>query len=238
VAFAAQDARVLLAARRQDSLDETAAVLRAKGTPVHSLQLDVRDAPAVSEAIDSLPVAWQAIDVLVNNAGLSRGLAPLHEGDIDDWDEMIDTNVKGLLYVSRAVIPGMVQRQSGHVINIGSIAGREVYANGAVYCASKWAVRALTQGLRVDLHDTPVRVTTIDPGLVQTNFSTVRFHGDTQRAGQVYKGTRPLQPEDVAEAVVWSACQPPHVTVAEVVLLASDQATATTIRRDTAAQSG
>jgi NAD(P)-dependent dehydrogenase (short-subunit alcohol dehydrogenase family) len=143
------------------------------------LQLDVRDAPAVSEAIDSLPVAWQAIDVLVNNAGLSRGLAPLNEGDIDDWDEMIDTNVKGLLYVSRAVIPGMVQRQSGHVINIGSIAGREVYANGAVYCASKWAVRALTQGLRVDLHDTPVRVTTealrLDPSNERALEQTARI---------------------------------------------------------------
>jgi len=185
-----------------------------------------------------LPASWQDIDILVNSAGLSRGLAPIQEGDIDDWDEMLDTNVKGLLYVSRAVLPGMIERQRGHVINIGSIAGREVYANGGVYCASKWAVRALTQSMRVDLHQTPVRVTTIDPGLVQTNFSNVRFHGDTQRAAQVYQGTRPLTPEDVAEAVVWSALQPPHVTVAEVVLLASDQATATTIRRDTAPQNG
>ena len=238
LAFARQGARLLLAARRPEPLDEVAGELRAEGCAVETVRLDVRDAAAVQTAFASLAPEWQGIDILLNNAGLSRGLAPIHEGDIEDWDEMLDTNVKGLLYVSRAVIPGMVQREKGHVINIGSIAGREVYANGGVYCASKWAVRALTQGLRVDLHETPIRVTTIDPGLVQTNFSKVRFHGDTEKASSVYKGTRPLTPEDVAEAVVWSASQPAHVTVAEVVLLASDQATATTIRRDTASQSG
>jgi NADP-dependent 3-hydroxy acid dehydrogenase YdfG len=237
-ACAHQGSRLLLVARRQEPLQEIESELKDADVPVLAVRLDVRDAQAVARAFEALPQEWRAIDVLVNNAGLSRGLAPVQAGEVDDWDEMIDTNVKGLLYVTRAVVPGMIERGAGHVINIGSIAGREVYANGAVYCASKWAVRALTQGLRVDLHDTPVRVTTIDPGLVQTNFSTVRFHGDTQRAAKVYEGTRPLRAEDVAEAVVWSALRPPHVNVAEMVLLAADQATATTVRRDTAPRDG
>jgi serine 3-dehydrogenase len=169
--------------------------------------------------------------ILVNSTGLSRGLAPIQAGDRADWDEMIDTNVKGLLYVTRAVLPGMLARERGHVINVGSIAGREVYANGSVYCASKYAVRALTQGLRLDLHGTPVRVSTVDPGLVETEFSVVRFRGDLERAAKIYADTHPLTPEDVADAVLFCATRPPHATVAELVLLASDQATATTIVR-------
>ena len=231
-AFAREGARLLIAARRLARLQELAAELEARhGTQVHCVQLDVRDAALVARVLGSLPAAWREIDILLNNAGLSRGLAPLQEGSLEDWDEMLDTNVKGLLYVTRQVVPGMLERQRGHVINIGSIAGRDVYAKGGVYCASKFAVRALTQGLRLDLHGTPVRVSTVDPGLVQTEFSVVRFRGDAERARQIYENTRPLQPEDVADAVLFCATRPPHATVAELVLLASDQATATTVYR-------
>lgn len=232
VAFARHGARLLLAARRRDRLEALARELHdAHGTDSHVLELDVRDAAGVRACIEALPAEWSRIDVLVNNAGLSRGLAPIHEGETDDWDEMIDTNVKGLLYVTRAIVPGMLRHGAGHVINLGSIAGHEVYAKGGVYCASKHAVRALTQGLRLDLHGTPVRITSIDPGLVQTEFSLVRFRGDRARAEQIYANTRPLRPDDVADAVVFAATRPAHVTVAELVLLSSDQATATTILR-------
>ncbi len=231
-AFAREGARLLLAARRIERLQALAAELEtAQGCAAHCLRLDVRDASAVDKALDGLPVAWRDIDILVNNAGLSRGLAPIQAGDRADWDEMIDTNVKGLLYVTRAVLPGMLARERGYVINVGSIAGREVYANGSVYCASKFAVRALTQGLRLDLHGTPIRVSTVDPGLVETEFSMVRFRGDAERAAKIYAGTRPLTAEDVADAVLFCATRPPHATVAELVLLASDQATATTVLR-------
>ena len=231
-AFAGAGARLLLAARRLDRLQALATELeKAHGTRTHCVQLDVRDAKQVERALATLPAPWRAIDILVNNAGLSRGLAPIQEGSLEDWDEMLDTNVKGLLYVTRAVLPGMVERQRGHVINIGSIAGREVYAKGGVYCASKYAVRALTQALRLDLHGTPIRVSTVDPGLVQTEFSVVRFRGDAARARKIYENTRPLTPDDVADAVLFCATRPPHATVAELVLLASDQATATTIYR-------
>lgn len=232
LALARAGMRLILAARRGERLKALAEQLRREqGRDSHVVVLDVRDAAAVQSAVDTLPAEWRAIDVLVNNAGLSRGLASIQEGDPADWDEMIDTNVKALLYVTRAILPGMLRRGRGHVINVGSIAGREVYANGAVYCASKHAVKAITQGLRLDLHGTPVRVTTIDPGLVQTEFSAVRFRGDRQRAAQVYANTRPLTPDDVAEAVLFAVSRPAHVTVAELVLLASDQATATMIHR-------
>ncbi len=232
VAFAREGARLLLAARRMERLEALAGELgEAHGTESHCVQLDVRDAAQVERVLGELPAAWRGIDVLINNAGLSRGLAPIHEGDRRDWDEMLDTNVKGLLYVTRGVVPGMLERGKGHVINIGSIAGRDVYANGAVYCASKYAVRALNEGLRLDLHGKPVRVSTIDPGLVETEFSQVRFHGDSDRAARIYENTRPLTPDDVADAVLYAATRPPHANVAELVLLASDQATATTIFR-------
>jgi serine 3-dehydrogenase len=195
------------------------------------LCFDVRERDTVDRVLGALPAEWRDVDILLNNAGLSRGLASIQEGSPQDWDEMIDTNVKGLLHVTRAMLPGMLERGQGHVINIGSIAGREVYAKGGVYCASKYAVRALTQGLRLDLHGTPIRVSTVDPGLVETEFSLVRFHGDAARARKVYEGTRPLTPEDVAEAVLFCATRPAHATVAELVLLASDQATATTVHR-------
>jgi 3-hydroxy acid dehydrogenase/malonic semialdehyde reductase len=183
----------------------------------------VRDRLAVNAAVEGLPPAWRDIDILVNNAGLSRGLDRLQDGDHADWDEMIDTNVKGLLWVSRAVLPGMVARDRGHVINVGSIAGHQVYQGGNVYCATKFAVQALTRGLRLDLLGTMVRCTTVDPGMVQTEFSEVRFHGDRERADKVYRNFPPLQPADVAEAIVFCATRPPHVAVQELVLMPQDQ---------------
>jgi NADP-dependent 3-hydroxy acid dehydrogenase YdfG len=184
----------------------------------------VRDYRAVQNAIDALPADWAEIDVLVNNAGLSRGLDKLYMGKVEDWDEMIDTNVKGLLYVSRAVVPGMVVRGRGHVINMGSTAGEMTYPNGAVYCASKAAEKAINDGLRQDLLGTPVRVTSVDPGMVETDFSLVRFRGDEERAAQVYKNITPLKPEDVADAIVWAASRPAHVNIARISMTTIDQA--------------
>lgn len=227
-AFAALDARLLLAARRRDRLEQLAAAIYARhGVEVRTLALDVRDQPAVEAAINGLPAAWAAIDILVNNAGLSRGLDKLHEGKLADWEEMIDTNIKGLLYVSRAVIPGMVTRRRGHIINIGSIAGHQVYPSGNVYSATKHAVAALTQGMRMDLLGTEVRVSTVDPGMVETEFSLVRFRGDEPRAAKVYQGLTPLAPEDVADAVVYCATRPAHVNINEIIIMPTAQATAT-----------
>jgi NADP-dependent 3-hydroxy acid dehydrogenase YdfG len=231
-AFAAQGARLILAARRAERLEKLAVELKTEhGPDILVLKLDVRDPAAVAAAVAGLPAEWAAIDVLVNNAGLSRGLDKLHEGKLQDWDEMIDTNIKGLLYVSRAVIPGMVARGRGHVINIGSIAGREVYPSGNVYCATKFAVNALTKGMRLDLNGTGVRVSTVDPGLTETEFSVVRFHGDAGRAGKVYQGYAPLAPEDIADAVVYCATRPMHVDVAEMLVLPTAQASTTLIHR-------
>jgi 3-hydroxy acid dehydrogenase/malonic semialdehyde reductase len=191
----------------------------------------VRDQPAVECAVSGLPSEWSAIEVLVNNAGLSRGLDKLHEGKLDDWEEMIDANIKGLLYVSRAVIPGMVKRGRGHIINIGSIAGYEVYPGGNVYCATKFAVRALSKGLRIDLNGTPLRVSEVAPGMVETEFSMVRFHGDKERAGKVYQGLTPLSPDDIADAVVYCATRPPHVNISEMIVMPTDQASPTIVYR-------
>lgn len=229
--FAEAGARLLICARRSDRVHEKIASLRDAGAEAHGFELDVRDRDAVAAAFAGLPPEWQGIDILVNNAGLSRGLEPLQEGSLDDWDEMLETNVQGLLYVSRAVLPGMVERGSGHLINIGSIAGREVYPNGAVYCASKHAVGAITKGMRLDLNGTGVKVSTVDPGLVNTEFSKVRFHGDQERADKTYDGMTPLSGADVASAVRWVAEQPAHVNVAEVLLFPSDQASATVVHR-------
>jgi 3-hydroxy acid dehydrogenase/malonic semialdehyde reductase len=228
-AFAAQGAKLLMAARRADKLQALAAELQSAAT--HILTLDVRDASAVQSAIESLPNEWAAIDILVNNAGLSRGLDSVYEGKIDDWDEMIDTNVKGLLYVTRAVVPGMVARGTGHVLNLGSTAGEMTYPGGAVYCATKAAERAINDGLRIDLLKTPLRVTTIDPGMVETEFSSIRFHGDNDRAAKVYQNLTPLQPEDIANTIVWAAMQPPHVNIARVLLTSIDQANSLLLNR-------
>ncbi len=224
-AFAAEGAKLLLAARRKEKLDAMRAKLMEAGAQdVLTLKLDVQGRAAVERAVKGLPAEWQAIDVLVNNAGLSRGLDKLYAGKIEDWEEMIDTNVKGLLYMTRAVVPGMVERGRGHVISMGSTAGEITYPNGAVYCATKAAERALNDGLREDLLGTPVRVTSIDPGMVETDFSLVRFHGDEARAAKVYQGLTPLKPEDVADAIVWTATRPAHVNIARVVMTTIDQA--------------
>lgn len=230
--FAAAGAKLILSARRKSRLQELGTELKTRyGTETFLLELDVRDATAVAQAFNKLPESWQNIDVLVNNAGLSRGLDKLHEGKLEDWDEMIDTNLKGLLYVSRVVIPGMVQRRRGTIVNIGSIAGHDVYVGGNVYCATKHAVDAITRGLRMDLVDTPVRVCTVDPGLVQTEFSEVRFRGDATRAEKVYVGYEPLAPSDVAEAVHYCASAPPHVQIAEILILPTAQASPSLVHK-------
>lgn len=231
-AFAAENARLLLAARREARLHAAEPMLREAGAAdVRTLALDVRDRAAVDAAVGALPPEWSEIEVLVNNAGLSRGLAPLHEGHPEDWEEMLDTNVKGLLWIDRAVVPGMVARGRGTVIHVGSIAGREVYPGGNVYCASKHAVRAINDGLRTDLLGTGVRVCTVDPGLVATEFSEVRFHGDRRRAAAVYRGLTPLSADDVAEVIRFAATRPAHVVLAETLLLPADQASATRVHR-------
>lgn len=235
-AFAREGARLILAARRKERLDVLKSDLHKKyKTECLTVELDVRKQLAVERAIQTLPANWRGIEVLLNNAGLSRGLDKLHEGKLDDWEEMIDTNVKGLLYVSRAVIPGMVARNKGTIINIGSIAGHEVYPGGNVYCATKFAVDALTRGLRLDLVDTPIRVCTVDPGLVETEFSMVRFRGNEQRAKTVYQNITPLTGSDVADAVLFCATRPPHVDIAELIILPTNQASTTLVHRKPAA---
>ena len=221
--FAKSGARLILSARRIARLEKLAKELN---TDTYLMELDIQNRQQVEEAIAKLPKNWQEIDILVNNAGLGRGLGKIHEGDINGWEEMINTNVKGLLYLSRTLIPGMVQRGRGHIINIGSIAGHEVYPGGNVYCATKHAVDAITKGMRLDLVDTPIRVSTVDPGLVETEFSEVRFYGDKERAKTVYQGYKPLEPVDVADTVVWIANRPAHVQIAEVIIFPTDQGSA------------
>ena len=231
-AFAKLGARLLLCARRLDLLLELEAALIAAGAAgVLLFQLDVRDRGAVEDAMAGLPADWAGIDVLVNNAGLSRGLAKVYEDDPQNWEEMIDTNIKGLLYVTRAVVPGMVERGAGHVINLGSVAGYITYANGAVYCATKAAERAISEGMKIDLMGTPVRVTSVDPGMVETDFSRVRFRGDEERAAKVYQNITPLQPEDVADAIVWAATRPAHVNIHNILMTTIDQANSVVFHR-------
>ena len=219
---------MIVAARRRDALE----ALAAKIGEAHAVELDVRDREAVERAVASLPAEWAEIDILVNNAGLGRGIDKLHEGDVDGWEEMIDTNVKGLLYVTRAVVPGMVSRGRGHVVNIGSVAGLEVYPGGNVYCATKHAVDAITKGLRMDVVDTPIRVSTVDPGLVETEFSVVRFAGDVERAKKVYQGLEALTGDDVADAVVYCVTRPLHVSISQVVIMPASQASALVVHRE------
>lgn len=233
LAFASEGMRLLLAARRPGKLAEVASrALECGAAAVHSIDMDVRHRHAVQTAIDELPPEWSEIDILVNNAGLSRGLDKLYTGRLEDWEEMIETNIKGLLYVSRAVVPGMVVRGRGHVVNIGSTAGELPYPGGSVYCASKAAVRALNDGLRQDVLGTAVRVTSIDPGTVESDFSLVRFRGDAGRAAKVYQGITPLTPEDVAEAILWAVTRPPHVNIARVTLTSIDQANSLLFHRE------
>ncbi len=230
--FAQAGAKVILSARRSERLEALAQELQKEfNTDIYILPMDVTDRPQVESQLNSLPEDWSKIDILINNAGLSRGLDKLYEGDIQDWEEMIDTNVKGLLYVTRSVVPGMVERGRGHVINIGSLAGHQTYPKGNVYCGTKVAVRAISEGLKQDLLGTPLRVTSVDPGLVETEFSKVRFRGDEDRAHGVYQGLTPLTPEDVADTVFYCATRPPHVNINEVLMMPTDQSGSTLVHR-------
>ena len=230
--FAKEGASLILAARRRDKLETVAAEIeQAYQSKVYLLEMDVSDRASVEKSLASLPESWRKVDILVNNAGLSRGLDKLQSGDIQNWEEMIDTNLKGLLYVTRSLLPGMVERNQGHIINIGSIAGHQAYVGGNVYCATKAAVRTLSAGLKMDLLGTPIRVSCVDPGTVETDFSKVRFRGDTEKAEKVYQGFNPLTPDDIAEIVVFCATRPTHVNMSEVLVLATDQSSATMINR-------
>jgi 3-hydroxy acid dehydrogenase/malonic semialdehyde reductase len=232
IAFAREGCRLLVCARRLDNLQAVEHDLHAAGAAaVHAFALDVQNRQAVESAISALPADWSQIDILVNNAGLSRGLNKLYEDDPNNWEEMIDTNVKGLLYVTRSVVPGMVARGQGHVINLGSTAGYVTYANGAVYCATKAAEKVISEGLKIDLMGTPVRVTSVDPGMVETNFSAVRFHGDEEKAAKVYQNITPLQPEDVADSIVWAASRPAHVNIHTILMTTIDQANSMVLNR-------
>ena len=222
---------LILTARRAEKLAELKAELEAEGTKVKTLTFDVRDAEAAETAVDSLEPEWRKINVLINNAGLALGLDKEYEGDPDDWNTMIDTNIKGLLTMTRLIVPGMVERNEGHVINIGSVAGDAAYAKGNVYCASKAGVKTIADGLRIGLAETTVRVTNLKPGLVETNFSNVRFHGDNQRADNVYKGITPLTGADIADVAFYAASAPKHVQIAEVLILATHQASGSVIYR-------
>lgn len=232
--LAANGARLILNARRKDKLENLANELKQRfNTSFLIRPFDVRNLAQVTAAIEQLPKDWASVDVLINNAGLARGYDRLHEGRIEDWEEMIDSNIKGLLYMIRLVVPGMVARGRGHIVNIGSIAGMQTYPRGNVYCASKAAVRVLSEGLKQDLHETPIRVTTISPGLVETEFSEVRFRGDKERAAKIYQGLTPLSADDVAEAVLFAVTRPAHVDISEITLMPTDQSSTTLINRRT-----
>lgn len=229
--FAKGGYKVIATGRNKKKLDALKELLQQSGTEVLTLVFDVRDRKAATQAVESLPADWRDIDVLVNNAGLARGLEPEYQGNFDDWDQMIDTNIKGLLTMTRLIVPGMVSRDHGHIINIGSVAGDAAYAGGNVYCATKAAVKAITDGLRIDVAHTRLRVTDIKPGLVETNFSNVRFHGDKVQAGKVYQGIEPLSGDDIADVAFYAASAPEHVQIAEVLVLATHQANGTVIHR-------
>ncbi len=229
--FAENGDRLILTARNSQKLTQIEEELKAKGVDVLTLVFDVRDREAATLAIENLPKEWSEIDVLVNNAGLALGLEPEYEGCLDDWETMIDTNIKGLLTMTRIIVPGMVERDCGHIINIGSVAGDAAYAGGNVYCATKAAVKALSDGLRIDVANTSIRVTNLKPGLVETNFSNIRFHGDTSRAANVYKGITPLTGDDIADVALFASNAPAHVQIAEVLILATHQASGSVIVR-------
>lgn len=231
-AFAKEGCKLILTARRIDKIKILAEELfKEFGTESLTLPLDIRKKEEVFTLFEKLPDDWKKIDILLNNAGLGKGLSPLHESDPDGWDEMIDTNVKGLLFVTKSVSNLMIKNGSGHIINVGSVAGREVYPNGNVYCATKFAVNALTKAMRVELYDKNIRVTTVDPGMVETEFSLIRFDGDEERAKNVYKGMTPLSPADIADTIIFCATRPAHVNISEVVIYPSDQANTTTVKR-------
>ena len=230
--FAQNGDRLILTGRNEQRLNEICKELTEKGTEVLTLAFDVRNREVAEKLMTELPEEWKKIDVLVNNAGLALGLDPEYEGNLDEWETMIDTNIKGLLTMTRLVVPGMVERNSGHIINIGSVAGDAAYAGGNVYCATKAAVKALTDGLRIDVINTAIRVTNLKPGLVETNFSNVRFRGDNERADSLYRGIKPLVGDDIADVAVYAANAPEHVQIAEVLILATHQASASMVVRD------
>jgi hypothetical protein len=230
--FAENGDKVILTGRNEHRLAEIRKELTEKGAEVLTLAFDVRDREKAKKYINNLPEEWKRIDVLVNNAGLALGLEPEFEGDLDDWETMIDTNIKGLLTMTRLVVPGMVERNSGHIINVGSVAGDAAYAGGNVYCATKAAVKALTDGLRIDVANTAIRVTNLKPGLVETNFSNIRFKGDEERAKKLYTGIQPLTGDDIADVAVYAANAPEHVQIAEVLILATHQASGSVIVRN------
>jgi len=231
LAFAAQGIDLIICGRRKDALEELAEELGTR-VNIHTLRFDVRDKAEVAKAIENLPPDFNQIDILVNNAGNAHGLDPIHTGSLEDWDAMIDINVKGLLYVSNAVIPQMADRKSGHIINIGSIAGKEVYPNGNVYSASKHAVDAINKGMRIDLNGMGIRVGAINPGLVETGFSEVRFKGDSERAKSVYEGYKPLTPEDIADIISFMVTRPSHVNIADLLVLPTAQASSTILHKE------
>ncbi|MFT6841843.1 MAG: NADP-dependent 3-hydroxy acid dehydrogenase YdfG [Psychroserpens sp.] len=228
--FAKHGINLILCGRRQERLDTTQKEL-SKQTNVHTLNFDVRDKKAIFEAIESLPKDFKTIDILINNAGNAHGMDPIQTGNMDDWDAMMDINVKGLLYVSKAIIPQMTERKSGHIINIGSSAGKEVYAKGNVYCGSKHAVLAITEGMRIDLNPFGIKVTAINPGLVETEFSQVRFKGNPV-ADNVYKGFKALQAEDIAEVIQFAISRPAHVNIADVLMFCTAQANSTIVNKE------
>lgn len=231
-AFAREGCKLILTARRIDRINLLASeLLKEFGTESLTLPLDVKKKEDVFTLFEKLPDDWKKIDILLNNAGMGKGLSPLHESDPEGWDEMIDTNVKGLLFVTKSVSNLMIKNGGGHIINVGSVAGREVYPNGNVYCATKFAVNALTKAMRVELYDKNIRVTTVDPGMVETEFSLIRFDGDEERAKNVYKGMTPLSPADIADTIIFCATRPAHVNISEVVIYPSDQANTTTVKR-------
>ena len=223
---------LILCGRRQDRLDSMKEHLSTK-TKVITLNFDVRDSKNVFKAIESLPDEFSDIDILINNAGNAHGLDPIHEGSVDDWDAMLDINVKGLLYVSKVILPKMLQQKNGHIINIGSTAGKEVYPKGNVYCASKHAVDAITQGMRLDLNGKGIKVSGINPGLVQTEFSEVRFKGDVEKAEKVYQNYQPLLPEDIADIIWFALTRPAHVNIADLTVMCLDQASSTIVNKKT-----
>ncbi|MEJ2052853.1 MAG: SDR family NAD(P)-dependent oxidoreductase [Calditrichaceae bacterium] len=232
-ALAKEGCNLIITGRRKQRLDEVSKLMpKIFNIKCLALHFDIRKHNEVKKAVAGLDSYWKNVDILINNAGLASGFSKLQEGDTDDWERMIDTNVKGLLYITREIVPGMVKRQQGDIVNIGSIAGHEVYPNGNVYCATKHAVDALTKGLRMDLVDTPLRVSTVDPGLVETEFSIVRFHGDKEKAKNVYKGMQPLVAEDIADAVIYIVTRPSHVQIGEIVILPTAQRAATMVSRE------
>jgi len=230
--LAGEGYHVIITGRRKERLKKLAEQIKSScNVEVLTLTFDIRSRAEVDEAIDNLPEEWQNIELLINNAGLAAGLKHLQEGDINDWEQMIDTNVKGLLYISRKIMPGMVARESGHIINVSSIAGKEVYEKGNVYCATKHAVEAITKGMRLDLLKHGIRVSSVSPGLVETEFSMVRFKGDEERAASVYDGLEALRAEDIAETIVWIASRPPHVNINDVLITPTAQGNSTTTVR-------